>query len=244
MTKIPVAIQLYSLRTAVPQDVPGTLRKIADMGYDGVEFAGYYDLPAAELRAMLDDAGLRCAGSHVGIPSLEGDALEQTVAFNKVLGTDRLIIPGADLDNLAMTIDRLNAVHERLRPCGMRAGYHNHTKEFETVDGKTKFDCIFSKTPEDFLVQLDIGWAACAGQDVPALIRRYANRIETAHVKEFKNGDPAAVVGEGEVDWPPVFDLLETESAIAWYIVEQEEYAVGPLESAKGCIDNIRKLGR
>jgi len=244
MKKLPIAIQLYSLRDCMPRDVPGTLRSLAEMGYEGVEFAGYYDLPAADLRAMLDDCGLRCAGSHVGIPALEGDALKQTVEFNRVLGTDRLIVPGADLDALETTIERLNAVHESVKPLGMRAGYHNHTKEFETVDGETKFNRIFSQTPDDFLVQLDIGWAACAGQDVSSLLRKYANRIETVHVKECKQGDPAAVVGEGDVDWPPIFDIIETETAGAWYIVEQEQYEVGPMESARGCIDNIRRMGR
>ena len=93
--KIPVAIQLYSLRDVIGDDVPGTLEKIAGMGYEGVEFAGYYWFSGEELRAMLDANGLKCAGSHVGLDLLEGDVLEDTVATNKRLGTDRLIIPNA-----------------------------------------------------------------------------------------------------------------------------------------------------
>lgn len=242
--KLPVAIQLYSLRDVVPQDVPGTLRKVAAMGYEGVEFAGYYNLGGDALRKLLDECKLRCAGSHVGLDALEGDAFEKTVAINKALGNDRLIVPGADLQNLAKTIERLNAAHARAKSVGMRVGFHNHTAEFELEGGVTKFDRIFGGTPADFLVQLDIGWASCAKQDVPGILRKYAKRIETVHVKEFSPDNPKAVVGEGSVKWPPVFEILENETATKWYIVEQEQFAVGPLESAKGCLDNIRKMGR
>lgn len=242
--KIPVAIQLYSLRDVAPKDVPGTLRKVAAMGYEGVEFAGYYNLDGTTLRKLLDDCGLRCAGAHTGLDSLEGDAFEKTVAMNRILGNDRLIVPSADLKDLPGLISRLNTAHARAKTCGMRLGFHNHTREFDLEDGVTKFDRIFSATPADFLVQVDIGWATCAGQDVPALLRKYARRIETVHVKEFSPGNPKAAVGEGSVSWASTFDLLEKETAVQWYIVEQEQFTIGPMESAKTCIDNIRKLGR
>jgi len=242
--KIPVAIQLYSLRDVIGDDVAGTLKRVAAMGYEGVEFAGYYDFSGGELRAMLDENGLKCAGSHVGLPSLEGDALEETVAINKAVGNDRLIIPCASLDELDESIRRMNAAYAAVSGLGMRVGYHNHTQEFDTVAGVTKFDRIFSETPEDFLVQVDIGWATAARQDVPALLHKYASRIETVHVKEFNADDRMAVVGEGAVDWSVVMDQLEAETAVQWYIVEQEQFRVEPMESAKGCIDNIRKIGR
>lgn len=242
--KVPVGIQLYSLRTVIPDDVPGSLKRIAAMGYEGVEFAGYYDLPGDELAAMLDSCGLRCAGSHTGMDQLEGEALEQTIAVNKAVGNDRLIIPSANFDDLAGTIARMTGIHRQAASAGMKVGFHNHTQEFQVVDGKTVFEHLFSNTPDDFLVQVDIGWAAAAGQDVPALLRQYAHRIETVHVKEFKPDTPQAVVGEGTVDWPPLMDIMENEMSVEWYIVEQEQYEVGPIESAMGCIDNIRKMGR
>jgi len=241
---IPVAIQLYSLRDVTPQDVPGTLRKVAAMGYAGVEFAGTYDLDGSALRALLDGCQLRCAGAHVGLNELEGDAFEKTVALNRLLGNDRLIVPGADLQDLSRTIARLNAAHVRAKARGMRVGFHNHTREFDVENGVTKFDRLFAETPADFLVQLDIGWAVCARQDVPAILRKYGRRIETVHVKEFSPDNPKAAVGEGSVQWPAIFDVLEQETSVKWYIVEQEQYAIGPLESAQTCLDNIRKLGR
>jgi len=221
-----------------------TLRKVSAMGYEGVEFAGYYNLDGITLRKMLDDNRLRCAGSHVSLDSLEGDNFEKTVAINKAVGNSRLIVPGADLQNLPSTIARLNAAHARAKTVGMRIGFHNHTKEFELEQGKTKFDMIFSKTPDDFLVQLDIGWATCAGQDVQAILRRYSKRLETVHVKEFSAGNPKAAVGEGSVKWVEIFDIIEKKTAVEWYIVEQEQFSIGPVESIKTCIENIRKLGR
>jgi sugar phosphate isomerase/epimerase len=242
--RIPVGLQLYSIRGVIDADVPGSLKQLADMGYEGVEFAGTYGLAADELRSMLDAAGLKAAGAHVGIPDLEGDALAQTVETYKTLGTNRLIIPGADLDQLDETIRRINAVLPGLTALGACTGFHNHTAEFDVVDGMTKYDKIFAETPEEFLVQLDIGWATAAGQDIPALLTKYANRLPTVHIKEFNPDDDTAVVGEGSVDWPTVMTQLESETVVEWYIVEQEQYAVGPMESVKGCIDNIRKMGR
>jgi len=245
--KIPVGIQLYSLRDVMPKDVPGTLRKVAEMGYAGVEWAGYYNLSGSELRKMLDDCNLVCLGSHTGVEMLEKDAFEKTVAINKALGTDRLIVPWGDVKNVSKTIERLNTAYTRAKTCGMRVGYHNHAHEFAVVDGKTFFERIFAETPNDFLVQLDIGWAAHAGLDlaaISAILRKYAKRIETVHVKEFSRSNPTAAVGEGDVDWAQIFPILEKETAIQGYIVEQEHFAIGPLESAKICIDNIRKLGR
>lgn len=242
--KVPVAIQLYSLRDVIPKDVPGSLRSVAGMGYEGVELAGDYGLDAAVLRTMLDDCGLRCAGAHIMLDGLEGDAFAKTVEKNKVLGNDRLIVPWIPINELSTIIPRLNAAHTRAKACGMRLGFHNHTQEFEVENGVTKFDQIFSGTPADFLVQLDIGWATAANQDVPAILRTYAKRLETVHVKEFDPDNKKAAVGEGKVNWPATFDILEKDTVVKWYIVEQEQFAIGPMESAKTCIDNIRKYGR
>lgn len=242
--KVAVAIQLYSLRSVITDDVPGTLKQVAGMGYEGVEFAGYYDLAAGELRGLLEESGLRCAGSHVKIDLLEGKAFDDTVAFNKALGNDRLIIPHARFDDLSATVSRIQAVYERSKAAGMKVGYHNHRHEFDVVAGKTVLDHLLERLPEDFLAQIDIGWACAAGEDLAALVRRHADRIDTVHVKEFHPDRPDAVVGEGKVDWPSLMDIVERETRVQWYIVEQEDYEVGPIESARACIENLRRMGR
>lgn len=242
--KIPVGIQLYSLRTVIGDDVAGTLKQLAEMGYEGVEFAGTYNLDAIALRKMLDDAGLKTAGAHVPYDALEGDALPKTVEQYRTLGTERLIIPFMNTKEADATIARMIAIQEKAKALGVSVGFHNHQAEFKIIDGITIFDRIFQSTPPDFLVQLDIGWAQAAGRDVPAILRKYANRIESVHVKEHNADDDAAVVGEGSVDWPAVMGILEKETALKWYVVEQEQYHVDPMESARRCIENIRKMGR
>ncbi|MFC1601526.1 sugar phosphate isomerase/epimerase family protein [Candidatus Sumerlaeota bacterium] len=243
--KIPVALQLYSIRDMIEDDIPGRLKELADMGYDAVEFAGYYGLRPAELRQMLDDCGLKCAGSHTGLQTLAEDQFEATVEMNKTLGTDLMIIPGGLLgDDMSEAVDNAMKLYERCKAAGMRTGFHNHKGEFDMVDGKTKLDHLFENTPEDFIVQCDIGWAAAAGADVPAFLRKYANRLETVHVKEHSEQDPTAPVGEGVLDWPMVFDILEQETVCKWYTVEQEAYADNSMASAKDCINNLRKMGR
>ncbi|MCA1808709.1 MAG: sugar phosphate isomerase/epimerase family protein [Kiritimatiellia bacterium] len=238
-----VGIQLYSLRKIIADDVPGCLRQLAEMGYRAVEFAGYYGRSGAELRGMLDECGLSCVGSHTGLPLLEGDQFENTVEINRALGTDRLIVPSMPLDELERSLERLNAACVRARNCGMRVGYHNHAREFELLDGVTIFDRICEATPADLLLQLDLGWAAAAGQDIPLLLRRYADRMETVHIKEYNATNPAAAVGEGQVSWPEIFPLL-AEKGIREVVVEQESFEVGPLESARVCIENINKWTR
>lgn len=243
--KIPLAIQLYSLRDVIGADVPGTLKALADMGYEGVEFAGYYGLAPAELRLMLDDCGLKCAGSHTGLKALAPESFNETVAMNNALGSERMIIPGGlPFDNRSALIDKVMDIYERCKAVGMRTGFHNHDSEFKVVEGVTHLDYLFGNTPDDFLVQCDIGWAAAAGADIPAFLRKYAKRLESVHVKEHNDKVRSAPVGEGVVDWPKVFDILEQETVVEWYVVEQEAYAVGPMESARDCINNIRGMGR
>lgn len=241
---IPLAVQLWSVRTEMARDPAATLQQLAQLGYMGIETAGTYDLEGERFRVLLDNVGLQCVGMHIGLNALEGEALTETIETAVTLGTDRLIVPSADLDNLARTIDRLNQAHVHAKQAGLRVGFHNHNREFELVDGITIFDRIMTATPADFLVQVDIGWAAAAGQDLPSLLRQYAARIETPHIKEFSRTTPTAAVGEGEIDWPEIFDLLERETAVQWYVIEHEQHAVGPLESVGACLNNIRGMGR
>jgi len=242
--KIPVGVQLYSLRTVIPGNVKASFLELGKMGYSGVEFAGYYDLPGDVLRGMLDEAGLKCAGVHAGMGALEGAAFDQTVAMCRALGTDRMTMPYDDMKDLTTTIRRLNEAHRKAKACGMRVGYHNHMQEFGKENGVTFWERIASETPADFALQLDIGWATAAGQDVPALLRKYGPRLETVHVKEYSKTNPQAAVGAGDVVWPGIFDIIEKETPVQWYIVEQEQFEKGPMDSVRTGLKNIREMGR
>jgi sugar phosphate isomerase/epimerase len=248
MAKIPVAVQLYSVRTDCAQDFPGTLRKVAQMGYDGVEFAGYYNCTAADLRRMLDDNGLKVAGTHIGIQTLLGDELQKSIDFNAAIGNKFLIVPGLPgeyRDSAAAwrrTADTFNAIAEKLAPHGMYTGYHNHTHEFTRMDGQVPWEILFGNTGSRVVMQADTGNAMHGGADVLPYLEKYPGRARTVHLKEFSKTNATALVGEGSIDWARCFKLCETVGATEWYIVEQEQYPVPPLDAVEKCLANVKKI--
>jgi len=253
MARIPIALQLYSVREYCARDLPGTLKAVADMGYEGVEFAGYYDRDARELRKLLDSLGLKVAGTHISLDSLLGDHLGKTIEFNRVLGNRFLIVPGLAEERRNSkaawleTARLMNKIAERLRREGMRVGYHNHAIEFQPMEGKMPWDIFFSETIPDVVMQLDTGNAMYGGvssDEILEVLRRYPSRATTVHLKEFSSTNERALIGEGEMKWNEFFSLCETIGGTEWYIVEQESYAFPPLECVRRCIQNLRRLGK
>lgn len=249
-SRIPIALQLYSVRDDCAGDLSLTLQAVAQMGYEGVEFAGYYDRTAEELRDMCEDLGLKVAGTHTGINTLLGDALTKTVEFNKVLGNPYLIVPGLSEEYRSSgqawrdTAKLFNDIAEKIADQGMATGYHNHTGEFESLDGEIPWDIFGSNTRADVVMQIDIGHALRAGADPVAYIERYAGRAKLVHLKEYSATNDKANVGEGDIPWEAVFHACETVGGTEWYIVEQESYAYPPIECAERCITNLRKMGK
>lgn len=250
MTRIPIALQLYSVREDCARDLPGTLEAVARMGYEGVEFAGYYGYEATALRRMLDDLGLKVAGAHVGIDTLLGDELERSVEFHKTLGNRFLIVPGlpeARRNARAAWLETarlMNEIAERLRPHGMSTGYHNHHIEFQPLDGELPWDTFFGNTRPEVIMQFDVGNALHGGADAATFLKRYPGRAVTVHVKEFSQTNDKALIGEGDVAWDEIFHLCETIGGTEWYIVEQESYAYSPLECVDRCLQNLKRMGK
>jgi sugar phosphate isomerase/epimerase len=250
MARIPIALQLYSVREDCKRDLPGTLAAVAKMGYEGVEFAGYYDRTASELRKMLDDLGLKVAGTHTGLNTLEADQLKATIEFNQTLGNRFLIVPWIDAEKLSSRqacaeIGRtLDGIAAQLRPLKMHTGYHNHSHDFAAVDGATPWDLLAQSTGPDVVLQLDIGNAMHGGADALAYLRKYADRGLTIHLKEFSKTKDKVIIGEGDVNWKEVFDICESTGKTEWYIVEQESYPYPPLEAAERCLKNLRAMGK
>lgn len=250
VAKIPIALQLYSVRDDCTRDLEGTIAAVAQMGYDGVEFAGYYGRSAEELRALLDSHGLKCCGTHIGLDALLGDELERTVEFNKVLGNKFLIVPGLGPEHTSSrqawrkTADTFNEIAARLEPLGALVGYHNHHTEFSELDGELPWDTFFGNTVPAVVMQFDVGNALYGGAEAPPFLERYPGRAKTVHLKEHSNTDDTAVVGEGDVPWDVIFHLCETTGGTEWYIVEQESYAHSPLECVERCIKNLRAMGK
>jgi sugar phosphate isomerase/epimerase len=249
--KIPVALQLYSVREACSCDLPGTLKAIAEMGYEGVEFAGYYGRSADELRKMLDNLGLKVAGTHISIDTLLGDELQRTIEFNRVLGNRFLIVSSLPEEKRCSktvwleTARLINEIAEKVKFEGMRVGYHNHAVEFQPINGELPWDIFFGTATPDVVMQLDTGNAMRGGvspDGVLEIMKRYPGRAVTVHLKEFSSKNELALIGEGEMKWQEFFSLCETTGGTEWYIVEQENYAFPPIECARRCLKNLRKI--
>jgi len=247
--KIPIGLQLYSVRQDCAKDLPAVLQAVGKMGYQGVEFAGYYGRDAKQMRKLLDDNGLKCCGTHTGLNTLSDDAFQATVDYNKTLGNKYLIVPslpGANrgsVQALKDTAKLFNEIAEKAKPLGMLVGYHAHGGDFKKFDGQTGWDILFGNTTDNVVMQLDIGNCIGGGGDPYAVLKKYPGRSKTIHLKEH-GGSGEAVLGEGDVDWKKVFQICETTGGTEWYIVEDERGAGEPLDRVKRCLVNLKKMGK
>ena len=251
MARIPVALQVYSVRKDAAEDLPGTLKAIKEAGYDGVEFAGYYERTAQELKRLLDDNGLKCAGTHTGLKTVLDDELSRTTEFNRTIDNRNLIVPGLPAERrggAAVWSDNaklFNELAEKVAGEGMRIGYHNHGHEFQATPGEeVPWDVFGRETRDDVILQLDLGNAMHGGGDPVPFLRKYADKAVTVHLKDHDPGNDKALLGEGKLDWDAVFSICEGSGKTEWYIVEQESYAYPPLECVRLCRENLRKMGR
>lgn len=253
--KIPLALQVYSLREYAAKDLPGTMKKIAEMGYEGVEFAGYYGKSAKEVRKALDDAGLKAISTHLGVPQLLDGAFEETVEFEKTLGNSRLIVAGGlsescktDAGN-QMTAYLFNEIAAKAAKVGMQIGFHAHYNDFADINGKTAWEVFFNRTRKDVIAQMDVGNCLSGGGDPYAEIEKQPGRGQLLHVKAHgKPGTKGAVVAspEDSVDWAKMFELCETKAGVEWYVVEQEDFRDGSdaLEACAEAFENLKKMGK
>jgi sugar phosphate isomerase/epimerase len=251
MNKPMIAIQLYSVRDECTADFFSVLKNVAKMGYEGVEFAGYYGRSAADIKKILDKYKLKVAGTHTGIDSLLGDEFNKTVEFNKIIGNKYLIVPWlpeqytnskqAWLD----TAKLFNDLSEKVKSEGMAVGYHNHDFEFKKIDGQYPFDIFFGATVPDVVVQLDTGNAMHGGvfaEHVNEFVKQYPGRLKTVHLKEYSAINPKALLGEGSVKFRSFIPLCETVGGTEWFIIEQESFALSPLEGMKRSLVNYNEI--
>lgn len=253
MAKIKIALQLWSVREECARDLEGTLKAVAEMGYEGVEFAGYYGRTAKDLRRILDDLGLEVAGTHIGIDTLLGEKLKETVEFNRTLNNKYLIVPWLPEEMRGSktawlkTAELMNEISEKVRAEGMFVGYHNHMIEFQSINGEIPWYIFFDSTKPEVVMQLDTGNAMHGGvspDEILNIIRRYPGRAKTVHLKEYSSKNEKALLGEGEMRWKEFINLCEEVGGTEWYIIEQETYAYPPLECVRRCINNLKAILR
>lgn len=250
MSKIPVGLQLYTLRNETAEDFVGTLKKVADIGYKTVEFAGYGGIEAKEMKKHLDDLGLKAASSHVSMELLENE-LNQLIEYNLEIGSDYMMVPFLNKEErlkggaLKETINSIRSIAEECKRQGMQLGYHNHDFEFEKVDGQYILDVLYQEIDADLLVaELDLFWVAKAGLDPKSYMMQYKGRCPVIHVKDMTKDERRvfAEVGQGSIDFPSIFASAE-EVGIKHYLVEQDQCERPPLESVKMSMDYLKSIG-
>jgi sugar phosphate isomerase/epimerase len=246
---IPIGTQLWCVRIQLAKDIPGTLKAVGALGYQAVELENAFGRSGAEWKSHLDAANLKACGFHHRLSELQGDKLAASVEFNQTIGNRNLIIRSlapavyTSADLLKKTADEVNAVAERLKPHKMRVGYHNHTTDFNRIDGEYWWNRFADQTSKDVILQFDTGNASeMEGVTPQSLITRNAGRTITMHVKPFSRKDPNAYLGADELDWPAIMKAAETTGGIEWYIIEYEKEGVPPLESLKANLELFKKL--
>mgnify|MGYP000188548592 FL=1 len=247
---IPVALQLYTVRDETAKDFVGTLRKVAEIGYAGVEFAGTGGLSASELKKILDDLGLKPAGSHVGIDQLKNN-LEAVIDYNLELGNKYVVCPAIpeemrrDAEAWRETARLLSEIGAKCAEKGLVLCYHNHAFEFQKFDGVYGYDILFeSSDPRYLKAEIDVFWVKFGGEDPAEYIRRYSDRCVLVHLKDMgEDGRTFKEVGEGIIDFKPIFEACEA-GRVEWYIVEQDVCQRPSLESARISFENLKRWGK
>lgn len=234
--KAKIALQLWSVKEACEDDFFGTLEKVAEMGYDGVEFAGYYGKSASEIKTKLAELGLEVAGSHISKEMLEAE-LEDVLIFERELGNKFIICPYADFETKQEWLsfaEKLREIAKTIQQAGMQFGYHNHAHELEKVDDAIILENLLGNVPE-MIAELDTYWIEYAGVGVIPFIEKYRNRVPLVHIKDkSKTSKESTIIGEGILD---ISGYVKTAiaSGTKWLIIEQEAFEEDPLTSvAKG----------
>jgi sugar phosphate isomerase/epimerase len=246
---VPVATQLWCVRKQLAQDIPGTLQALSSIGFQAVELENAFKKSGPEWRKHLDATRLQACGFHHRLDELQGDKLAATVEFNQAIGNRNLIVRSlpdevyTSADLLAKTATAINEVAERLKPHKMRVGYHNHTTDFNRIEGEYWWNRFADRTTKDVVLQLDTGNASeMEGVPLVELIRRNAGRTVSMHVKPHSKKNPDAYLGADELDWPTIMTASESVGGIEWYIIEYEREGVPPLEALEANFESFKKL--
>ncbi|MBV6432427.1 MAG: hypothetical protein IANPNBLG_02569 [Bryobacteraceae bacterium] len=250
--RIPVGLELYSVRDELKKDLMGTVRGVAKMGYQGVEFfSPYYDWSldyAREVRKLLDGLGIRCYSTHNSSRNFDAANIGKAIELNSIIGSKFIVMASSGkvegLDGWKTVAARLNEGAEKMKSAGLRAGYHNHKTEFVPIGGTRPMEILADNTDKNVVLQLDVGTCIEAGSDPVEWIRRHPGRIVSMHCKDWSS-DPnkgyRVLFGEGVAPWKKIFQAAEKTGGIEYYLIEQEGSDYPPMDTAARCLAAFRK---
>ena len=247
---LPIALQLYSVRKDAAQDLMDVLEKVAAMGYDGVEFAGYYDHTPEAIRAKLDAVGLRAEGTHTPWDALGPGRFDETVAIHKTLGCEYVIVPWIPKEKrnspeaCAATAREWTETTAKLADVGLRFGFHAHADDMTPLEGgKSAYYLLAEGTPEAFIMQYDTANGMSGGADPVQPILDFPGRNVSLHLKGYsKTTGHGAIIGEDDIPWARVFEAAENGGGTVWYVIEHEDETIAPMEAVERCLVNVRKM--
>jgi sugar phosphate isomerase/epimerase len=250
---VPIGIELYSVRGEMKKDLTGTVRAVAKMGYEVVEFySPYFEWTteqAKEYRKLLDDLGIKCNSTHNGANAVSDENIQKAIELNQIIGSRYIVVASAGkvvgADGWKAFGERMSTAAEKLRPHKMATGFHNHQTEFKPFeDGKRPMDILAANTPKDFVLQLDAGTCVEVGADPVAWIKANPGRIKSIHLKDWGKARGYDVAfGEGDVPWKALLAAAEATGGVEYYLIEQERAgADGEFAMVQKCLDNFKKL--
>ncbi len=238
------AIQLYSLKNETAQDFLGVLKKLSEIGYTKVEFAGYGNIDAKTMKKALDEYKIQSMGSHVGIERLR-ENFEFEVEYNKTIGTKYIVVPAYPMktrDDALKAAEEMNLYTEKLNKEGFVVGYHNHEFEFVKADDEYLLDILFKNT-KNLCMELDLYWVSYAGVDALDYLFKNKEITKLLHLKQIKDFETKNCVdlNEGVLDFKEIITKA-LSYGVEEFILEQEEFAVSPYVSVKNGFDHIMSL--
>jgi sugar phosphate isomerase/epimerase len=254
--KVPVGLELYSVRGELARDLLGTIATVGKMGYEVVEFYSPYMEwtvdRARDVRRALDEAGLKCPSTHNGANSFTGDGLKKAIELNQIIGSKYIIMASApritSLDGWKTIAEQLSTAAAQLRPLRMATGFHNHLVEWKPLEGKRPMDVLAANTPRDVVMQFDVGTCLEAGEDPFAWVAANPGRIKSVHCKDWTSAQSFNVpFGEGYPKWIELLGAIETTGGVEYFLIEQEtgaQHPDGELGMVQRCLDNWKKLAR
>ena len=254
--RLPIGLQLYSVRNLLPKDFEGTLHQLSAAAYKDVEAAGYFNKTAAEFRHAMDQAGLRCISAHHTLVQLRSQ-LDELIEYGHTLGLEYIICsssggvhrdPSAKgeltLDDWRYVAGEFNRIGEKLKSAGITFGMHNHVPEFAVVNGTLVYDELLRLTDPRYVVfEMDCGWVTAAGHNPVDYLSKAPERFPLMHVKDMTREPDgkfhSVVMGTGVVNYGPI---LRAATGLKHYFIEQEEFKGDTMTELREDAEFMRKL--
>jgi sugar phosphate isomerase/epimerase len=237
MNNLQLAVELYTVRDETRHDFSGTLQRVADIGYAGVEFAGYGNLNSIEMSALLAQTKLKAVSTHLGLDVLEGPQLDASIRYCKDIGCPFIVLPSLPQEyrtqeGIRVLAPRLDTIGRQCREHGITFGYHNHDFEFTRVGAIYLIDFLLQNTdPSLVKIELDVYWAAYAGVDPVSYLQVLADRVILVHLKDMAADRSMTEVGKGILDMLQICAFAQAHGL--WGIVEHDHPQIPSLESAR-----------